>query len=91
MPVRFRSGDDHAGQAGVPGEVRLTRRAGQSRTSVLCPECRIALAYIRPEWLILRRMLVTDAAVSHHRENGRVHLTCRCGQTVTMHWAMIQM
>jgi hypothetical protein len=71
----------------------LTRRlpgVTDRRTPVRCDGCGTVLAYIRPDWLFLRRFLCTDAAVSHERKDGGSTLRCRCGATTTVRWALIQ-
>jgi hypothetical protein len=71
----------------------LTRRlpgVTEYRKPVYCDQCRTVLAYIRPEWFVLRRFLCTDAAVSHERKDGGITLRCRCGATTAVRWALIQ-
>jgi hypothetical protein len=71
----------------------VTRRphgAPSDRETVYCVSCHAKLAFVRPEWLVLRRLLVTEAAVAHKREASLIYVTCRCGSTTTVQWAMIQ-
>lgn len=62
----------------------------QGRDHIICPGCRLTLAYIRPEWIVLKRLLITDNATGHDRENGVVTIRCRCGQATIVRWALFQ-
>ncbi len=56
-----------------------------------CPRCGKMLAYARQEMLILRRLAFTDDAAGHVNEDGVVTVRCKCGATITIRWAAIQL
>ena len=64
------------------------RRNG--KVTFFCPTCRELLAYVRPEWVILRRLLTTNAAVSSERVDGSVQIVCQCGRRSTFRWPVLQ-
>ena len=66
------------------------RRDAHHRKPVICPGCLKALAFIRPEWLILRRLLITDRVVRQDKIGGAVKLTCECGRVTVVEWNVIQ-
>ena len=67
-----------------------TGRRNGWRATHHCPQCRELLAYVRPEWIILRRLLTTNAAVSSERVDGSVLIVCQCGRRSTFRWPVIQ-
>lgn len=60
------------------------------RRPILCPACRVALAYVRPEWLVLRRFLATEAARTIERRGSTITITCQCGHVHRVEWDVLQ-
>jgi hypothetical protein len=63
----------------------------QHRATVFCPACRRPVAYIRREWLVLRRLLLEDTATAPTRTATTITIRCQCGHETIVHWSAIQM
>ena len=65
--------------------------SGTRRQRFFCPKCGQLLAYVRPELLIARRLVVDFSKIRRaERHNGEVVIVCQCGETITVKWAAIQ-
>ena len=64
------------------------RRDG--RRIIYCPACRVDLAFVRREMVVLRRLITTDNVHRTERVDDGVRITCRCGCVSTIRWATFQ-
>ena len=68
------------------------RNGAGGRRQFKCSQCGAVLALIRPEMIVLRRLIVDlNNAESHFRVDRDVHIRCRCGRENIFHYPVLQL